>query len=111
MVALGGATAAIALCMSALSIQPYTTPTPPPVVDAIAARALSTARIRWGLSGREMEVLTHLAEGDANKEIAAKLSCALRTVEAHVTSILQKSGCESRAQVVARVWRGSSESR
>jgi DNA-binding NarL/FixJ family response regulator len=74
--------------------------------DELAARALASASIRWELSARETEVLRHLAEGDANKDIAAKLSCALRTVEAHVTSILQKAHCESRAQVVARFWRG-----
>jgi DNA-binding NarL/FixJ family response regulator len=97
--------------MSALPIHPYTHPVPQPLVTAVdddlAARALASARLRWGLSQRESDVLVHLAEGDANKEIAAKLSCALRTVEAHVTSILQKAGCESRAQVVAHVWRGS----
>lgn len=107
--------------MSALAIHPYVMPsTIPPeesdappassteihVVDEVATRALASARIRWSLSARECQVLEHLAEGDANKEIAAKLGCALRTVEAHVTSILNKARCESRAQVVAHVWRG-----
>ncbi len=80
--------------MSALMIQPYETPTndSAAIDDAFAARALASARARWGLSGREAQVLVHLAEGDANKDIAAKLSCALRTVEAHVTSILVKAG-------------------
>ena len=111
--------------MSALAIHPYVTcATPsadtqtlteePPVSgmdlhatdDEIAARALASARLRWTLSARECQVLAHLSEGDANKEIASKLGCALRTVEAHVTSILNKSRCASRAQVVAHFWRG-----
>ena len=95
--------------MSALATAAYTMPTNEDLRstdDMLAARALASARIRWELSMRETEVMSHLANGDANKEIAAKLSCALRTVEAHVTSILQKARCESRAQVVAHFWRG-----
>lgn len=105
--------------MSALAIQPYIMPTSTPqpgtaapqeeptsINDALATRALASARTRWNLSARECQVIAHLAEGDANKEIAAKLSCALRTVEAHVTSILQKARCDSRAKVVAHFWRG-----
>jgi DNA-binding NarL/FixJ family response regulator len=93
--------------MSALAIQTHPMSTSEKIIDdELAARALASARLRWELSARETEVLRHLAEGEANKAIAAKLSCALRTVEAHVTSILQKAGCESRAQVVAHFWRG-----
>jgi len=95
------------LALSALSVHPYA------IVQSIddastddaSTRALAAAGSRWSLSARECEVLAHLAEGDANKEIAAKLSCALRTVEAHVTSILKKARCAIRAQVVARFWR------
>lgn len=87
--------------MSALAIDPFIT-----AHDALAARALASAQLRWSLSARETQVLAHLSEGDANKDIAAKLGCALRTVEAHVTSILNKARCASRAQVVAHFWRG-----
>ena len=94
--------------MTALAMQPYpmSTTRALPSDDELVKRALESARIRWELSARETGVLEHLAEGDSNKTIAAKLSCALRTIEAHVTAILQKSGCESRAQVVAHFWRG-----
>lgn len=67
---------------------------------------LTEAARRWGLSPREAEVLRLLARGDANKDIASKLCCAVSTVEVHVGSILRKSRSENRAQVVARVWTG-----
>ena len=106
--------------MSALAIHPLMIPTSVVPVDgastrsaalhviddAPAERALTSARSRWNLSARECQVIVHLADGDGNKEIATKLSCALRTVEAHVTSILQKARCESRTRVVAHFWRG-----
>lgn len=70
-----------------------------------APRVAAAAR-RWGLTAREAEVLGRLARGEANKTIAATLGCAPNTVEIHVSTILEKSGCESRAQLVARFWSG-----
>lgn len=43
-----------------------------------------------GLSPREREVLSHVAEGLSNKTIAERLYVAERTVEAHVTQIFLK---------------------
>ena len=43
-----------------------------------------------GLSTREREVLSHVAEGLSNKAIAARLFVTERTVEAHVTQIFLK---------------------
>ncbi len=42
------------------------------------------------LSSREFEVLRCIAEGRANKEIAAKLGISTRTVEAHRNSLMKK---------------------
>lgn len=53
------------------------------------------------LSPREREVLRHVAAGLSNKEIAAALAIAERTVKFHVTAILEKLGAENRAQAVA----------
>ena len=66
----------------------------------IAARvvALSSAP---RLSAREREVLRLVAAGRSNKEIAAELRIAERTVKFHVTSIFDKLGAENRAQAVA----------
>jgi len=70
-----------------------------------APRVAAAAR-RWGLTAREAQVLDRLARGEANKTIAAALGCAPNTVEVHVSALLGKSGCESRAQLVARFWTG-----
>jgi DNA-binding NarL/FixJ family response regulator len=54
------------------------------------------------LTKRESEVLTHLAQGLTNKEIAVKLGISYETVKEHVQHILQKLGLSDRTQ--AAVW-------
>ena len=60
------------------------------------------ARLR--LTKRQCQVLALLARGLCNKAIGTMLGCAEGTVELHVTAILAKSGCSSRAEIVARFW-------
>mgnify|MGYP001042502292 FL=1 len=50
------------------------------------------------LTEREMEVLSLVARGCSNKEIALNLFIAEKTVKAHVGSILSKLGAASRTQ-------------
>lgn len=52
------------------------------------------------LSPRELEVLTLLAEGQSNKEIAALIGTSEETAKAHVRSVLAKLGARSRAHAV-----------
>ena len=52
------------------------------------------------LSAREREVLRLVVAGKSNKEIAAALQVAERTVKFHMTSIFNKLGAENRAQAV-----------
>jgi len=52
------------------------------------------------LSEREMEVLTCLAQGLSNKEIAAKLGISHQTVKNHVTAVLRKLQVDDRTQAV-----------
>ena len=54
------------------------------------------------LSPREMEVLRLLDVGASNHAIAETLFITLRTVKAHVSSILAKLGVKSRGEAVAR---------
>jgi DNA-binding CsgD family transcriptional regulator len=68
-----------------------------------AERAAACAR-EWGLTPRQAEVLAALARGASNKVAAAELGCGEPTVEFHVTALLAKAGCESRAALVARFW-------
>lgn len=51
------------------------------------------------LSPREKEVLSLVATGDSNKEIAQKLYISERTVKAHITSILSEFQLRDRTQV------------
>jgi len=54
------------------------------------------------LTDREREVLTQLATGASNKEIAHRLSITERTARTHVSNILGKLGLASRTQ--AALW-------
>lgn len=53
------------------------------------------------LTPREVEILGMLAEGLANKNIAARLGISEHTVKTHVASILTKLDAYSRAEAVA----------
>ncbi|HRJ75628.1 MAG TPA: response regulator transcription factor [Anaerolineales bacterium] len=53
------------------------------------------------LTERELEVLQLASLGERNKEIAFKLGITERTVKAHLQSIYQKFGVDSRAAAVA----------
>lgn len=46
---------------------------------------------RHGLTARQTEVLNHLLQGQANKEVAAALSISLRTLEDHISRLLRKT--------------------
>lgn len=61
--------------------------------------------VGWGLTRREAEVLRLLAEGHADKEIAAALNISRHTVGHHVASILAKLGVGSRAAAAAHAVR------
>jgi DNA-binding CsgD family transcriptional regulator len=69
-------------------------------VDALAGREQGEGTPlpgqSYGLSPREREVLSLLAEGRSNRAIAETLSLSERTVEHHVLHILTKLGLESR---------------
>jgi DNA-binding NarL/FixJ family response regulator len=55
----------------------------------------------WPLTRREREILTLLAEGLSQAEIAGKLVISPKTVGTHIQRILTKLGVHSRAQAVA----------
>ena len=71
------------------------------VVEAVIAAAGGRAKARRaypdGLTGREVEVLELVAQGLPNKEIAARLVIAHRTVGHHVAHIYDKIGVTTRA--------------
>jgi NarL family two-component system response regulator YdfI len=55
----------------------------------------------FGLSEREREVLAAVAQGERSKEIALRLNITERTVKAHLASIYNKMGVDSRASAIA----------
>lgn len=57
------------------------------------------------LSRRELEVLSHIAQGDTNKEIAEQLFVSLRTVKWHTSNIYEKLDVTGRTAAIARARR------
>jgi len=55
----------------------------------------------FGLTPREMEVLSLLVEGLNNPEIAERLVVSRSTAKAHVSNILSKLGVSNRAEAIA----------
>jgi two-component system NarL family response regulator len=66
-------------------------PTPPPTDEALTCR--------------EQEVLSLVAVGDTNKEIAAALSISLHTVKSHIRSVLAKLQASSRHEAIQQARR------
>jgi DNA-binding NarL/FixJ family response regulator len=64
---------------------------------------VSVAARRWGLTPRQTQVLALLVRGLPNKAIASELGCATHTVELHVSAILERALCWSRAEVITKV--------
>lgn len=58
-----------------------------------------------GLSPREAEVLTLIAAGLSNAEIATTLFVGSATVKTHINRILEKTGARDRAQAVTYAYR------
>jgi two-component system response regulator NreC len=52
------------------------------------------------LTDREKEVLTLIALGHTNKEIAETLMISVKTVESHKTKIMEKINCQKRSEMV-----------
>jgi NarL family two-component system response regulator YdfI len=80
----------------------------PEVIARILAEQEKEAGIRAeaaehqiSLTDREEEVLTWVARGATSKKVAQQLGITERTVKAHLTSIFNKLGVDSRAAAVA----------
>ena len=55
------------------------------------------------LTSKEREVLACITAGDANKVVARKLGCSVRTVELHRRGVFQKMAADSLAELVRMV--------
>jgi DNA-binding CsgD family transcriptional regulator len=56
----------------------------------------------YELTAREVDVITHVALGDSNPQIAAALVLSVRTVTTHLEHIFAKLGCESRTRLTTK---------
>jgi LuxR family maltose regulon positive regulatory protein len=69
--------------------------------EAIASEATGGEALVESLSDREIEVLSLVAEGLTNQQIAQKLVLSLSTVKWHTSNIYGKLGVRNRSQAVA----------
>jgi len=58
---------------------------------------------RFGLTGREAEVLVHICAGLKNKEISEKLFISEYTIKDHIKKLMHKIGASSRAEIIANI--------
>jgi DNA-binding NarL/FixJ family response regulator len=70
-----------------------------------ADRPIREERPPSNLTARESEVLSLLADGLSQADIAARLFISSKTVATHIEHILEKLEVRSRAQAVARAYR------
>lgn len=72
-----------------------------PVIASKLMQHVAGDRFTEDLTEREMEVLTLLAKGSTNREIAEALVITERTVKFHVSSILRKLEAGNRTEAVS----------
>jgi two-component system, NarL family, response regulator DevR len=85
----------------------------PSVVQAVVGR-MRTLAAGGGhhpesaqLSNQERRVLTLVADGKTNKEIAAALGLSPKTVKNYLSNVFEKLQVSRRSQAVARIVRGA----
>ena len=66
----------------------------------MASRGRSIEDITTPLTPKEVQILTHIAEGNSNKRIANILGISEQTIKNHVSAILRKLNANDRAHAV-----------
>ena len=66
---------------------------------------MPAAQMLESLSTREREVLSLMAEGLSNQQIAEQLGIGEKTVKTHVSNVLAKLGVGDRTQAAVFAWK------
>jgi DNA-binding NarL/FixJ family response regulator len=66
----------------------------------VAALGMTIEDITTPLTTKEVQILTHIAEGNTNKRIASLLGISEQTIKNHVSAILRKLNANDRAHAV-----------
>ena len=69
------------------------------------AQFYAVAPSNSNVSDRELQVLSMVADGYSNKEIASALGISVHTVARHVTNIMRKLSASNRAEAATRAIR------
>lgn len=70
--------------------------------DAVIHEIAKKPEDGYGLSAREIEVLSLAARGLSNKEIASRLSLSVHTVKFHMRNIMSKLGAHTRSEAAVK---------
>jgi DNA-binding NarL/FixJ family response regulator len=78
----------------------------PNAIRRVAAARRTAVKPAWAhrLTARECEVLTLVARGQTNAEVAESLVVSVETVKSHLRSLLAKSGSRHRTELVVRCY-------
>jgi two-component system, NarL family, response regulator LiaR len=71
----------------------------PSVAGQLISGAVDPAEAAPHLTGRERQIYDLLADGQSNKQIAARLRISEKTISVHVSNLMGKLGVRSRTQV------------
>ncbi len=74
------------------------------VLEEESLRAPPSTLDGLGLTGRESEVMTWVAQGKTNPEIGIILGLSARTVQKHLEHVFEKLGVESRTGAILKAW-------
>jgi DNA-binding NarL/FixJ family response regulator len=79
------------------------------LIEELAMRTAVTPAVAGGeqLTPRERELVSLVAAGASNKDIAGRLSISVKTVKTHLTSIFKKLGLSTRLELAVAVGRSA----
>jgi DNA-binding CsgD family transcriptional regulator len=73
-------------------------------LEKVALNAPAASLEALGITPREAEVLSWVAQGKTNREIGMILGSSARTVQKHLEHVFQKIGVESRTAAILKAW-------